>query len=64
MSKLLSIKEAGEMLALKPSTIRAWLAQRKLPRVNCGRRVFIPADAIRQFIQDHTTPAREPGRGR
>jgi excisionase family DNA binding protein len=58
MSKLLSVKEAGEMLALKPATIRAWLLRRKLPRVNCGRAVRIPAEAIERFIAENTIPAR------
>ena len=60
MTKLLSVKEAGELLALKPSTIRAWLLRRKLPRVNCGRAVRIPAQAILEFIERNTIPAREP----
>jgi excisionase family DNA binding protein len=59
MSKLLSIKEASGLLALKPATIRAWLLRRKLPRVNCGRAVRIPAQAIAQFIERNTVPARE-----
>lgn len=62
MSKLLSIKEASELLALKPTTIRAWLLRRKLPRVNCGRAVRIPAEAIAQFIERNTVPAREERR--
>ena len=42
MSKLLSIKEASEILALKLSTIRAWLAKRKLPprELRTGRARF------------------------
>lgn len=59
MKKLLSIKEASEMLALKPSTIRAWLLRRKLPRVNCGRAVRIPSEAVEKFIAENTIPARE-----
>ncbi len=62
MTKLLSILEASEMLAVKPATVRAWLAKRKLPRVNCGRAVRIPADAIAQFIERNTIPAREERR--
>jgi excisionase family DNA binding protein len=62
VTKLLSIKEASEMLALKPATIRAWLAKRKLPRVNCGRAVRVPAEAIAQFIERNTVPAREERR--
>lgn len=60
MQKLLSIKEASEALAVKPATIRAWLLRRKLPRVNCGRAVRIPAEAIAEFIERNTIPAREP----
>jgi len=65
MTKLLSVKEASEMLALKPATIRAWLLRRKLPRVNCGRAVRIPADAIAQLIERNTIPAKveRPGAG-
>lgn len=62
MQKLLSIKEAAEALALKPSTVRAWLLRRKLPRVNCGRAVRIPAEAVAEFIEHNTIPAREPRR--
>jgi excisionase family DNA binding protein len=61
MSKLLTVAEAAEELNLKISTVRAWLALRKLPRVNCGRAVRIPADVIAQFIERNTVPAREPG---
>jgi len=60
MQKLLSIKEASEALAVKPATIRAWLLRRKLPRVNCGRAVRIPAHAIAEFIERNTIPAKEP----
>jgi hypothetical protein len=40
----------------------AWLARRKLPRVNCGRAVRIPADAVAQFIERNTIPAKEERR--
>jgi excisionase family DNA binding protein len=59
MQQLLSVQETAERLGLKPATIRAWLLRRKLPRVNCGRAVRIPADAIAQFIERNTIPARE-----
>ena len=42
--------------------VRAWLLRRKLPRVNCGRAVRIPADAVTQFIERNTAPAREERR--
>jgi excisionase family DNA binding protein len=62
MQKLLNIREASEALAVKPATIRAWLLRRKLPRVNCGRAVRIPSQAVAEFIQRNTIPAKEERR--
>jgi excisionase family DNA binding protein len=45
---MLNVRQCAEILAVKESTIRAWLIRRKLPRVNCGRAVRIPAGAVRQ----------------
>ncbi len=59
MTQLLSIKETADVLGLKVATIRAWLYRRRLPRVNCGRAVRIPADAVAQFIERNTIPARK-----
>ena len=64
MKTLLTVKEAAEELAIKPSTVRAWIAKRKLPRVNCGRAVRIPAEAVAEFIERNTIPAREQRNGR
>ena len=62
MKDLLTVSQAAETLNLKPSTIRAWLLRRKLPRVNCGRAVRIPSDAILKFVEENTIPAREERR--
>jgi excisionase family DNA binding protein len=62
MKKLLTAAEAAEILNIKIATVRAWLLRRKLPRVNCGRSVRIPADAIAQFIERNTVPAKEERR--
>lgn len=61
-SHLLTVYEAAEALAVKPATIRAWLAKRRIPRVNCGRAVRIPAEAVAEFIERNTIPAREQRR--
>ena len=62
MKNLLTAVEAAEALNLKVSTVRAWLAKRKLPRVNCGRAVRIPSIEIAQFIERNTVPAKEERR--
>jgi len=59
MTQLLTVKQAAEALGLKVATIRAWVSRRKLPRVNCGRAVRIPSDAIAEFIERNTIPARD-----
>jgi excisionase family DNA binding protein len=59
---LIDVKQAATLLGLKVSTIRAWIAQRRLPYVKCGRAVRIPADAIAQFIERNTVPSREERR--
>jgi excisionase family DNA binding protein len=59
MKNLLTVAETAEALNLKVSTVRAWLLRRKLPRVNCGRAVRIPAEAIVEFIERNTIPAKE-----
>ena len=62
MTQLLTVKQTADALGLKVATIRAWVLRRKLPRVNCGRAVRIPAEAIAEFIERNTIPAREPRR--
>ncbi len=62
MTQLLTVQQAAELLGLKVATIRAWVSRRKLPRVNCGRAVRIPAAAITEFIERNTVPAREERR--
>ena len=57
---LLRIDEAAEFLNVRPSTIRAWLLRRKLPRVRVGvRAVRIPLEALQKLVAENTIPARE-----
>jgi excisionase family DNA binding protein len=59
MEKLLTVTQAAEALAVKPSTIRAWRMKRKyLDFVLCGRAVRIPAESVEQYIRRNTIPAR------
>lgn len=58
MPQLLTVKQAADALGLKVATIRAWVSRRRLPKVQCGRAVRIPAEAIAQFIERNTVPAK------
>jgi len=55
---LLTVAQAAERLAVRPSTIRSWLSKGVLPRTKCGRCTRISAEAIDTFIEAHTTSAR------
>jgi excisionase family DNA binding protein len=55
--RLLTIAQAADRLAVRPSTVRSWLRKGYLPKTKCGRCTRIPADAVEDFISAHTTPA-------
>ncbi len=56
---LLTVQDVAQLLRIKEGTVRLWLSMRKLPRVQCGRSVRIPAEAVEEFIARNTIPARE-----
>jgi excisionase family DNA binding protein len=56
---LLTVRQVAAILAIQEGTVRAWLTQRRLPRVKCGRAVRIPAAAVEDFIQKNTVPCRD-----
>ena len=64
MKVLLNVQETADRLGIRPATVRAWLLRRKLPCVHCGRAVRVPADAVEEFIERNTIPAREQRNGR
>jgi excisionase family DNA binding protein len=58
--QLLRVSEAAELLAVRESTVRAWLLNRRIGRIRVGRRsVLIPMTEINRLIQEGTVPARE-----
>jgi excisionase family DNA binding protein len=60
--RLLRVEEAAELLAVKPSTVRAWLLHRKLGRVRVGARaVRIRASEIERIISEGSIPALREG---
>ena len=56
---LLTVPEIAQRLAVKESTIRAWLLSRRLCKVRVGRRaVRIPASEVDRIIAEGLIPAR------
>jgi excisionase family DNA binding protein len=56
--KLLTGVQVAEMLALKPVTIRQWIAKRKLASVRVGERAIrIPASEVVKLIERGFIPA-------
>jgi excisionase family DNA binding protein len=58
--QLLRVEEAAELLAVRPSTVRAWLLHRRIGKVRVGRRaVRILAAEVERVITEGLIPARE-----
>ena len=58
----LTVREVAELLSILEGTVRLWLSKRILPRINCGRAVRVPAEAVAEFIERNTIPARQDRR--
>lgn len=54
---LLTVPEASEVLRLKPSTVRSWLLNRRVPFVKLGSRVFIRSEDLLALIEGGLRPA-------
>jgi len=54
--ELLNVAEAANRLRLKPSTIRAWILNRRIQYVKLGRRVFIRANDVDALINGSIVP--------
>jgi excisionase family DNA binding protein len=61
--QLLTAAQVAERLAMKESTIRAWLLARRLSHVRVGRRaVRIPLCEVERIISEGSVPVRESRR--
>jgi excisionase family DNA binding protein len=57
--RLMRVSEAAEYLAVKESTVRAWLLKGRISCVRVGgRAVRIPFSEIKRLINEGTVPAR------
>jgi excisionase family DNA binding protein len=59
MEQLLRLEAAADILAIKPSTLRTWVARRKIAVVRPGgRAVRIARSEVERLIAEATTPDR------
>jgi excisionase family DNA binding protein len=61
---MLTVHQAAERLGLRDSTLRAWIAQRRIAIIRLGRAIRIPAEELERLIREGTVPARRPRDGR
>jgi excisionase family DNA binding protein len=61
---MLTVRQASERLGLRESTLRAWIAQRRIGIVRLGRAIRIPLEEIDRLIAQGTIPAKGPRNGR
>lgn len=60
-----TVAQAAEELNVSRSTIRAWIAQRRIGFVKLGRAVRIPAGEIQRFLDAGFVPVeRQPDRSK
>ena len=59
MSDLLTVAEAAALLRLKPSTIRAWVCQRRIPYAKIGRLVRIRRSDAEAYITSRVVPVSQ-----
>jgi excisionase family DNA binding protein len=60
---MLTVQQASKTLNVSPSTIRAWILQRKIMFVKMGRCVRVPRQVINELINKGTIPASSNGVG-
>ena len=54
---LITIVEAGAILRLRVSTLRAWILRRKIPYVKVGRLVRLRRADVEKLIESSVVPA-------
>jgi excisionase family DNA binding protein len=55
-SKYLSPEEVGKMFRASKWTVRRWVEAGRLPAVRVGRRLLIPAEAVKQLVTKQLNP--------
>ena len=57
-SQLLTVDEAARLIRLKPSTVRDWILNKRLPHVKLGSRVFLRRSDLELLIEQNIVPAQ------
>jgi excisionase family DNA binding protein len=57
--ELLRIEEAAEVLGIGRAKAYQMAQRREIPTVRVGRLLRVPADALREWIEQHTVAAVE-----
>ena len=52
LPKLLTCKEAAEILGLKTQTVRMWVSAKKIPYIKIGSSVRFTLEQIEEFIEN------------
>jgi len=50
--RLLTIREASDMLGLKESTLRKWVLQKRIAYCKLGRSVRLPSEVVEKMIRE------------
>jgi len=59
LEPLLTVEQVAEILAVKPSTVRAYCEARKLAHVRIGGRLRFRASEVAEFVERrHVAPRR------
>jgi excisionase family DNA binding protein len=64
MNRLLTVAQFAELLGLKESTIRAWIARRRIGIVRLGRAIRLPLEEADRLVAEGTIPPKRPRDGR
>lgn len=54
---LVSIEECALSLGVRPSTIRAWILQKRIGSCKIGARRLVPQDEVIRLIRENYQPA-------
>ena len=56
-ARILNIREASELVRLRPSTLYAYVSRRTIPHLKVGSRLLFDEDELRAWIDTHRVPS-------